>query len=139
MLIVGASLIGATSVKPVKLKHQLYADLQINGEIFSCVLIIIPKLNENCILGYGLLKKFKSKIDIGENYIVLRDNVKQIKIEFLKEEEKHIRLIHEVNMKSDNKLINIDQQNFANENNVPGVLANWLNGSFTLYRKAIVK
>ena len=90
--IVGASVVGATGVKPVILKHQLYADIKINGEIFSCVFIIIPKFNKNCILGYDFLKKFKRKIDIGGNYIVLRDNAKQIKIEFLKEEEKHIRL-----------------------------------------------
>ena len=60
---------------------------------------MIPKLNKNCILGYDLLNTFKSKINIEENYIVLRDNKKQIKIEFLREEEKHIRLIHEVNIK----------------------------------------
>ena len=64
--------------------------------------------------GLRLLKKFKSKIDIEGNYIVVRDNVKQIKIEFLKDEEKYIRLIHEVNMEFDNELINIDQENFEN-------------------------
>ena len=43
--IVGTSVVGATGVKPVKLKHQLYSDLTTNGEIFSCVFISEPKLN----------------------------------------------------------------------------------------------
>ena len=31
--IVGTSVVGATGVKPIKLKHQIYADLNINDEM----------------------------------------------------------------------------------------------------------
>ena len=94
--IVGTSVVGATGVKPVKLKHQLYADLNLNEETYSCVFIIIPKLNKNCILGADLLKKFKGRIDMEENNIVLRNEDKQIEIKFLNNEGKSIRLIHEI-------------------------------------------
>ena len=38
------SVVGTTGVKPIKLKHQLYADLNINNETYSCVFIVIPKI-----------------------------------------------------------------------------------------------
>ena len=45
--IIGTSVVGATGVKPIKLKHQLYADLNVNDETHSCVFIIIynPYIN----------------------------------------------------------------------------------------------
>ena len=69
--IVGTSVVGATGVKPIKLKHQIYADLNVNDETYSCVFIIISKLNKNCILGIDVLKKFKGRINIEENYVML--------------------------------------------------------------------
>ena len=110
---------GATGVKPVKLKHQLYADLNLNEETYSCVFIIIPKLNNNCIVGADLLKKFKGRIDIQENNIVLRNEDKQIEIKFLNNEEKSIRLIHEINMEPDEELINIDPKDLVIGDNYP--------------------
>ena len=74
MPIVGTSVVGATGVKPIKSKHQLYADLNVNDETYSCVFIIIPKFNKNCILGIDVLKKFKRRINIEENYIILRNS-----------------------------------------------------------------
>ena len=75
--IVGTSVVGATGVKPIKLKHQLYADLDVNNETYSCIFIVIPKLNKNCILGIDMLKKFKGRINIEENYIMLRSEDKK--------------------------------------------------------------
>ena len=106
---------GATGVKPIKLKYHLYADLNDNDETYSCIFIIIPKLNQNCILGIDLLK-FKRRINVDENYIMLRNEDKEFKIEFIDDEEKCIRLIHEINMEPNEELINIDPQDFANEN-----------------------
>ena len=60
--IVGLSVAGATSVKPVKLKHQLYADLNLNDETYSCVFIIIPKLNKNWISG-AKPSKVRARLD----------------------------------------------------------------------------
>ena len=74
---VGTSIVGATGVKPIKLKHQLYADLDVNNETYSCIFIVIPKLNKNCILGIDMLKKFKGRINIEENYIMLRSEDKK--------------------------------------------------------------
>ena len=48
--IVGTSVVGATGAKPIRLKHQLYADLSVNDETYSCIFIVIPNLNKNCIL-----------------------------------------------------------------------------------------
>ena len=78
--IVGTSLVGATGVKPIKLKHQLYADLNVNNETYSCVFIIVPKLNKNCILGIDVLKKLKGRINMEENYVILRNEDKEINI-----------------------------------------------------------
>ena len=64
---------GVIGVKPIRLKHQLYADLCANDKTYSCIFIIIPKLNKNCILGIDMLKKFKGRIDVEENYIMLRN------------------------------------------------------------------
>ena len=55
-----------------------------------------------------MLKKFKGRINVEENYIMLRNEDKELKIEFIDDEEKCIRLIHE---------INIDPQDFANKMN----------------------
>ena len=105
--IVGTSVVGATGVKPVKLKHQLYADLNINDETYSCVFIVIPKLNKDCVLGIDLLTRFKGRINI------------ELKIEFIDDKEKSIRLIHELNMELHEELINVDAQDFVNGVNYP--------------------
>ena len=68
--IVVTSVVGATRVKPIRLKHQLYADLDVNNESYSCIFIIIPKLNKNCILGIDMYKKFKGRIDVEKNYYI---------------------------------------------------------------------
>ena len=81
--IVGTSVVGATGVKPIKLKHQLYADLDVNNETYSCIFIVIPKLNKNCILGIDMLKKFKGRINIEEKYIMLRSEDNELKIKFI--------------------------------------------------------
>ena len=117
--IVGTSVVGATGAKPIKLKHQIYADLNINDETYSCVFIIIPKLNKNCILGIDVLKKLKGRINIEENYVILRNEDKELKIEFINDEEKCIRVIHEVNIKPSENLTNIDAEDFANEIDYP--------------------
>ena len=117
--IVSMSVVGATGVKPIKLKHEIYADLNINDEKYSCVFIIIPKLNKNCILGIDVLKKLKGRINIEENYVILRNEDKKLKIEFINDEEKCIRVIHEINMEPSENLTSIDRQDFANEINYP--------------------
>ena len=43
MSIVGTAVVGATDGKRIKLKHQLYADLNLNEKTYSCVFIIPPK------------------------------------------------------------------------------------------------
>ena len=116
--IVGTSVIGATGVKPMKLKHQIYAYLNIN-EMYSCVFIIIPKLNKNCILGIDVLKKLKGRINIEENYVILRNEDKELKIEFINDEEKCIRVIHEMNIEPNDELMNINPQDCANNVNYP--------------------
>ena len=75
--IVGTSVVGATGVKPIKLKHQVCADLNVNDETYSCVFIIIPKLNKNCILGIEVLKKLQGRANIEENYVILRNENKE--------------------------------------------------------------
>ena len=64
-----------------------------------------------------MVKKFKGRINIEENYIMLRSEDKELKIEFIDDEEKCIRLIHEVNMKPNEDSTNIDPQDFANKIN----------------------
>ena len=44
------------------------------------------------------LKKFKGRINIEENYIILQNENKKLKIEFINDEEKCVRVIHEINM-----------------------------------------
>ena len=117
--IVGQSVVGATGVKPIKLKHQLYADFNLNEETYSCVFIIKPKVNKNCILGPDLLKKLKGRIDMDQNYIVLQIEDKQTEIGFLINEEKSIRLIHEINMEPDGGLTSIDPKDLLIEDNYP--------------------
>ena len=117
--IVGMSVVGATGVKPVKLKHQLYADLNLNEETYSSVFIIIPKLNKNCILGADLLKKLKGRIDMDQNYIILQNEDKQTEIKFLNNKEKSIKIIHEINMEPDGELTSIDPKDVLIEENYP--------------------
>ena len=81
--------------------------------------IIIPKLNKNCILEIDMLKKFKGRINIEENYIMLRSENKELRIEFMNDEEKCIRLIHKINMEPNEDLTNIDPQEFANKIKCP--------------------
>ena len=68
-------------------------------------------------MGIDLLKKFKGRINVEENYIMLRNEYKELKIEFIDDEEKCIWLIHEINIKSNGDLINIGPQHFANKIN----------------------
>ena len=119
MPIVGTSVVGAIGVKPIKLKHQLYADLNVKDKTYSCIFIIIPKLNKNCILGIDMLKKFKGRINIEENYIMLRSEDKELKIKFIDDEEKCIRLIHDINMEPIKDSTNCYPQDFANKINFP--------------------
>ena len=63
MPIIGTNVVGATGIKPVKLKYQLYAELCENEEVFLCVFAITPKLNKNFVLEIDLLIGFKGKID----------------------------------------------------------------------------
>ena len=113
--IVDTSVVCATGAEPIKLKHQLYADLNINNETYSCVLTVIPKLNKDGNLGIDLLKKLKGRINIEDNYIILRNEDEELKIKFIDDEEKSIRLIREINMKPNEELINFDPQYFVNE------------------------
>ena len=76
MPILSTSVVVATGVKTIKLKNQLYADLNLNEKIYSCVFIIIPKLN----MIADLLNKLKGRIDIEENYIILWNKDKRLKI-----------------------------------------------------------
>ena len=117
--IAGTSVVGVTGIKPIKLKHQIYADLNVNDETYSCVFIIIPKLNKNCILGIDVLKKLKERIHLEENYVILRNEDKDLKIEFINDEEKCIRVIHEMNMEPSENVTNIHPQDFADEVNYP--------------------
>ena len=117
--IVRMSVVGATGVKPVKLKHQLYSDLNLNEETYSCVFIIEPKVNKNFILGADLLKKLKGRIDMDQNYIVLPNENKQTEIGFLNNEAKSIRLIHEINMEPDGELTSIGRKDLLIEDNYP--------------------
>ena len=48
---------------------------------------------------------------------MLRSEDKELKIEFTNDEEKFIRLMHEINMEPDEDLTNIDPQDFANKIN----------------------
>ena len=90
-----------------------------NDETYSCVFIIIPKLNQNCILGIDVLKDFKGRINLEENHIILRNEDKELKIEFINDEEKCVQVIHEINMEPNENLTNIDPQDFANKINYP--------------------
>ena len=117
--IVGTSVLGATGDKPIKLKHQIYADLNINEETYSFVFVIIPKLNKNCILRIDVLKKLKGRINIEESYVILRNEYKELKIKLINDEEKCIRVIHEINMEPSGNLTNIYPQDFADEANYP--------------------
>ena len=84
------------------------AGLNVNDKTYSCIFIIIPKLNKNCILGINILKMFKGRINVEENYIMLRNEDKESKIEFIDDEKKRIRIIHEINMEPNDGLMNID-------------------------------
>ena len=66
-----------------------------------------------------MLKKFKGRINIEENYIMLRSEDKELKIKFIDDEEKCIRLIHEINMEPIEDSIDVDPQDFANKINFP--------------------
>ena len=58
-------------------------------------------------------------INIEENYTMLRSEDKELKINFIDDEEKCIRLIHEINMEPIEDSTNIDPQDFANKTNFP--------------------
>ena len=45
------------------------------------------KLNKNCILGIDMLKKSKARINVDENYIMLRNEGEELKIKFIDDEE----------------------------------------------------
>ena len=66
-----------------------------------------------------VLKKLKGGINIEENYVILRNKDKKLKIELINHEEKCIRVIHEINMEPGENLTNIDPQDFADQVNYP--------------------
>ena len=66
-----------------------------------------------------MIKKLKGRINMDENYIVLRNEDKQVKIKFLNDKEKCIMLIHEVNMEPKEELMNIAPKDLLNEDNYP--------------------
>lgn len=72
--IVGINIVGATEAKPVKLKHQVYANLKMGNWGGAYVFFIAPKLNKECIIAVDLLKRLRRKIDFNENTIELKDN-----------------------------------------------------------------
>ena len=76
-------------------------------------------MNTNCILGIDVLKKFKGRINMEENYVILRNEGKELKIEFINDEEKCIRVIPEIDMEPNDELMNIDTQDCANNINYP--------------------
>ena len=51
--------------------------------------------------------------------MILRNEDEELKIEFINDIEKFIRVIHEINMEPSENLTNIDPQAFADEVNYP--------------------
>ena len=64
----------------IEIINNIDKHLNLNEKTYSCVFIIIPKLDKNCILGVDLLKKLKGRIDTKENYIILRNENKSTQL-----------------------------------------------------------
>lgn len=69
--LVNMSAVGATGGRPVKIKEQIYVNVNIKDHQFKQVFLIIPGLTQECILGIDLLKEQGSIIDLRSDVLKL--------------------------------------------------------------------
>ena len=60
----GVTIIGPLGGKAVRLKIQIYADIQLPDTLLQVFFLVVPKLSKPCIIGIDLLDELKSKIDL---------------------------------------------------------------------------
>ena len=60
----GVTITGPMGGKAIRLKKQIYTDIQLPDTILQVVFLVVPKLSRPCIIGIDLLDELKSKIDL---------------------------------------------------------------------------
>ena len=93
-----------TGGKAIKLKKQIYVDLQLPNRIIQVVFSVVPKLSRPCIIGIDLLNEFRSHIDLDSKTISFPHLEGRPSIKIRNEETtlsprgetRHINFIHDI-------------------------------------------
>ena len=73
--VLGQAVRGATGARTVSIKRQVFIPTRFeNGYKVDLIFLVVPFLNERCIIGYDLMKNLKLKLDSESNIINIGNN-----------------------------------------------------------------
>ena len=58
----GVTLVGPMGGKAIRLRRQIYADVQLSNYLIQVVFLVVPKLSRPCIIGMDTRNKFHQKL-----------------------------------------------------------------------------
>lgn len=70
--LVNSSAVGATGGKPIKIKQQIFVQISVNNCRFEQILLIVPSLTRDCILGIDLLREQKGIMNFREDKLQIK-------------------------------------------------------------------
>lgn len=80
--VTGASIVMAVGSKPVKVRHQVLMPFNVNGYVLESILLVVPGLNTEIILGCDWLSGKKVRLDFRDDYMEFEADGKVTKVEF---------------------------------------------------------
>ena len=85
--ITGKYIIGAVGAKSARIKRQIFAEIGLQSFKMQSPVLIIPGLNNQCILGIDVLREMKAKIDLKLNIISPSCQSDELQTELIFEED----------------------------------------------------
>ena len=122
------TLVGPMGGKAIRLRKQMYSDVQLPNHIIQVVFLVVAKLSRPCIIGIDLLDEFRSQIDLDSKTISFpllegRPSIRIINEETTKQPERETRIINSIkNLGNDAEMskeeirIKIEETNLINSN-----------------------
>ena len=103
----GVTLVGPMGGKAIRLKEQIYADVQLPNHLIQVVFLVVPKLSRPCIIGIDLLDEFRSQIDLDNKIISFpllegKPSIRIMNEETTKPPKKETRIINSISKLGNN-------------------------------------
>ena len=97
----GVTLVGPMGGKPIRLRKQIYADIQLPNYLIQVVFLVVPKLSRPCIIGIDLLDEFRSQIDLDSKTISFpllegRPSIRIMNEDTIKQPERETQVINSI-------------------------------------------